>query len=392
MKVKTSFIALSLLAGSQLPLPASAQATFSTLILTPLTIEGLTNDNSGNLYTPGRNAGNGVSCPVWRVNIASPSLVPVGLIPAPSPTTQCSPSGLAFDRSGQLYVTEGDKIYRFTPNSTTPPTATLFATGVPGTNGVAFDKHGNLWTGDGTTGQGRVWKIPPAGGAGIEMFRVQPMSNEVNLVAGVGGVGRDARTLPPGTITVTPTSRNAANTLGSQPLVANGVQFTSTGDMLIADTARGALWRVNMNPGGNPVSDVGCDTTFTPNTLCLSNVWVAHPYIEGADGIALDEEDNVWVDANERNAVVLVSFQRKAIEVFRNPVDPGTQLRNLGPLETPTSPAVAGRRLCTANSDGNRRDNSPNTAGEINPAGPDRGKISCMDQNVKVRGARLPVR
>ncbi len=49
----------------------------------------------------------------------------------------------------------------FLPNEGTPPTATVFATGVPGTNGVAFD-NGNLWTGDGTTGLGRVWKISPA--------------------------------------------------------------------------------------------------------------------------------------------------------------------------------------------------------------------------------------
>ena len=41
-------------------------ATFSSLVKTPLAIEGLTGDNAGNLYTVGRNAGAGVSCPVWR--------------------------------------------------------------------------------------------------------------------------------------------------------------------------------------------------------------------------------------------------------------------------------------------------------------------------------------
>ena len=86
---------------------------------------------------------------------------------------------------------------------------------MPGTNGLAFDWNGNLWTGDGTTGLGRVWKITPSGTV-TEMFRVQPMANEVNLVNGTGGIGRDVRSLGPGTITVTATSRNAANTLGSQ--------------------------------------------------------------------------------------------------------------------------------------------------------------------------------
>src|SRR5207237_894976 len=116
------------------------EASFSTLITTPLQIEGMTGDNRGNLYVPGR-----------------------GITP-----------------------------------------------------------------GDGTTRQGRTFMITPQGVV-TEVFRIQPMANEVNLIAGVGGVGRDVRTLPPGTIAVTPTTRNAANTLGSQPLVANGLAFDKDG-------------------------------------------------------------------------------------------------------------------------------------------------------------------
>jgi sugar lactone lactonase YvrE len=375
MNTRNSLVALSLLMTAPLSTPAWASdhlpdpATFSTLQLTPNAIEGLTNDNYGNLYTPGRTPGLNQLCPVWRVNIASPGLVVVGNIPPPNTTVQCSPSGLAFDRSGRLYVTETDKIYRFTPNQSAPPIATLFASGVPGTNGLAFDASGNLWTGDGTTGQGRVWKITPAGLV-TEMFRVQPMANSV-------GVGRSAVTLPPGT---------------AQPLVANGVQFTKHGDLLIADTARGAIWRVELDRDGNVLSQTGCDTTFTANTLCLNNILVQHSLLEGIDGFVLDQDDNVWADANERNAVIFVSDKGEVTEVFRNPVDPASQLRNLGPLETPTSPALSNRTLCTANSDGNRRDNSPNTAGEISPAGLNKGKISCMDQQVHTRGATLPVR
>ena len=396
MKARSSFIALSLLvSAAQLSIPTGAQAaSFTTLITTNLAIEGLTGDNKGNLYVPGRNAGNGVPCPVWRVNIASPSLVPVGFIPAPSATTQCSPSGLAFDRAGNLYVSNADTIYKFLPNSSTPPTASVFASGVPGTNGLAFDRNGNLWTGDGTTGQGRVWKINSLGTTVTEMFRVQPMANDVNIDANaVGGVGRDARTLPPGTIDFdAATPRTATNTAGSQPLVANGVAFDKEGNLLVADTARGAIWKVRFTSSGAVASKTGCDTTFTPNTLCLQNVFVAHPAIEGADGIALDAAGNIWVDANERNAIVVVTDTGKVIEIFRNPPDPITKLRNTGPLETPTSPFLSGIKFCTSNSDGNRRDNSPNTVGELNnPAAP-RGKISCMDQPLAVRGMTLPIR
>lgn len=286
--------------------------TFSTLVSTPLVIEGLTGDNIGNLYTVGRNAGAGAPCPVWRVTIANPTLVVVGFIPAPSPTAQCSPSGLAFNNRRVLFVADADKVFSLIPNASTPPTATVFASGVPGTNGLAFDRNGNLWTGDGTTGQGRVWKISPAGSM-TEVFRVQPMANEVNLVGtpGVGGVGRDVRTLPPGTITVTPTSRNAANTEGSQPLVANGLAFDHDGNLLIADTARGAIWRVRFDRRGNLRSRTGCDNMFTPNTLCLDAILVAHPLLEGVDGIVLDEDGNIWAAANERNAVVFFGSEER---------------------------------------------------------------------------------
>jgi hypothetical protein len=230
------------------------------------------------------------------------------------------------------------------------------------------------------------------------------MSNEVNLVAGVGGVGRDVRALPPGTITVTPTSRNAANTAGSQPLVANGIAFDHDGNtMFVIDTARGALWKVEFDANGNLKSPTGCDTTFTDNTLCLSNVFVAHPILEGGDGIALDVAGNIWVDANERNAVAVVTKSGRVSEVFRNPVN-ASDLRNSADaavgnnhiLEFPTSPFLTGKVLCTSQSDGDRRDNSPRAAGEVNAGlavnGTNQlGKISCMDQELKIPGLRLPI-
>ena len=93
MKITPSLLALSLLVSAMVAIPAAADGggpfpkapTFSTLVTTPLQIEGLTNDNHGNLYVPSRNAGAGVSCPVWRVNLQNPALVIVGSIPAPTP-------------------------------------------------------------------------------------------------------------------------------------------------------------------------------------------------------------------------------------------------------------------------------------------------------------------
>jgi sugar lactone lactonase YvrE len=300
----------------------------------------------------------------------------------------CSASGIALDAAGDLYVAGGEVVWRLTPDESAPPTATEFATGVQGTNGLAFDRDGNLWTGDGTTGQGRVWRIHPAGGncepdfvGCVEVFRIQPMRN-------LAGVGRQNATLQPVA---------AAN---PQNLVANGLAFTPDGALYVADTARGAIWKVEFDRQGNVQSPMNCDTTFSANTLCLDAVFVTHPYLEGTDGIALDEAGNIWNSANERNAIVVVTRQGNVLEVFRNPVN-AAGLRNAADtaegnrhiLESPTSPVLIGKRFCTANSDGDRRDNSPRAAGEINGgAGNARGKISCMDQPLTIPGARLPIR
>jgi sugar lactone lactonase YvrE len=363
--------------------PAPDDASFTTIFKSPLGIEGLTGDGEGNLYTTGRG---GDPCPVTRVPVSGGDPVVVGNVPAP-----CSPSGIAFDAAGRLYVADDDEVLVLTPNAANPPTATVFAEGVPGANGIAFDRRGDLWVSDGTTGQGRVWRVG-SDGEPTEVFRVQPMANEVNLVNGVGGVGRDVRSLPPGTILITPESRSAANTAGSQPLVANGLAFNREGVLFVADTARGAIWRVRLDRRGGLRSPVGCDTTFTPNTLCLDNVFVAHPYLEGVDGIALDRAGNIWGAANERNAIVVVARRTRVVEFFRNQPDEQTQLRNEGPLEFPTSPFLSGRRLCITHSDGNRRDNSPSIEGEVGPGRPEVAKVSCLDRRVPVAGLPLPVR
>jgi sugar lactone lactonase YvrE len=380
-------------------------ATFTTLVTIPRAIEGLTGNGISNLYTGG--TGN-APCPIWQINLHTGSVKVVGYVPAAPPAVTCALSGITFDAMGNLYQADGTagRIYIINrPNAQNPPNADIFAQGVPGTNGLAFDRDGDLWTGDGTTGQGRVWKITgpnadctPAHEVNCaEVFRIQPMRNGTDLGGDINtipnanqptqGVGRSANTFP-----------HTAAGGNRQDLVANGVAFNHQGDMFIIDTARGALWKVQFDRRGNLESPTGCDTTFTDNTLCLSNVFVAHPILEGGDGIALDVAGNVWVDANERDAVSFVTKDGTVTEIFRNPVN-GSGLRNSADpivgnnhiLEFPTSPFITGNVFCTANSDGNRRDNFPNTGGEISPAGP-LGKISCMDQKLTIPGLSLPVR
>ena len=173
-------------------------ATFETLAITPLAIEGLTGDEHGNLYTTGRAPLTEDRCPLWQIDPGG-AMLQVGSIGNAAPG--CGPSGITRDRHGSFYIADsnqGGVIWKLTAANMNP--SSPFVTGVPGTNGVAFDRHGNLWTGDGTTGQGRVWRIT-RNGTVTEVFRIQPMRNSTALggtVAG-DGVGRQARTFPPGT-------------------------------------------------------------------------------------------------------------------------------------------------------------------------------------------------
>jgi sugar lactone lactonase YvrE len=331
-----------------------AAAAWTTVLRNARSLEGLTADARGSLYTTLRDAAP-APCRVIRVSPSNADPVNgfevVGLVSQP-----CAPSGLAFGPDGLLYVTGAgagrDTIVRLAPAAASPPTATVYATGVPQANGIAFDRAGRLYASDGSVGAGIVWRVPAGGGAGSELFRVPSTASSL-------GIGRSVSTLPPGT---------------AQSIVANGVAFDRSGDLLVADTARGAIWKVALDRHGNVTSREDCDSAYPADTLCLDDVLVQHPYLEGIDGIVLDREGNVWAAANERNAIAVVDRDGSVQEFFRNP-PAADGLRNEGPLETPTSPVFAGRTFCVAQSDGNRRDNSPNAAGEV--AGG--GKISCVD-------------
>src|SRR5262249_24425747 len=111
--------------SAQSPFPVNP--TFTTLATTPLAIEGLTGDNSGNLYTVGRHANTepGLPCPVWKINstILKPELEVVGSILALDSSSVCAPLGLAFNKAGDLFVADGNanRILFLTPNAVTPP-------------------------------------------------------------------------------------------------------------------------------------------------------------------------------------------------------------------------------------------------------------------------------
>jgi SMP-30/Gluconolactonase/LRE-like region len=349
--------------------------TWTTVYSSPISIEGLTLDSKGNLYVPQR--GGAAGCNIVKVSSTGGANQPGAVVARMEPP--CNPAGIAFGPDGRLYLSgfgaAGDEIGVVTPSSGVgpPPIATGFATGTPGANGLAFDKRGNLYVSDGGQAQGRVFRVGPGGGAATVLFRVQPMRNTV-------GVGRENVSLNPG-----------GGAAGPQNIVANGLAFDEDGDLYVADTARGALWKVELGRRGAVHSSTGCDTTFLPDTLCLDALFVQHPALDGADGIAIDRDGSIYVDPNERNAIVVVDRRGDVEELFRNPVAAGN-LRNAGPLEFPTSPVITRKSVfCTTSSDLNRRDNSPNTAGPSAPGTAVVGTVACLDQRVDEPGLRLPV-
>lgn len=376
-------------------------ATVTTLVTTEFSLEGLTADNAGNLYSTGRPGVTTTPAPVYRINIAAKTVETIGIVVGSTGTL----AGITFDAFGNLYIADGggDKVFKLPAGSTATTQATVFATGVPRANGLAFDKSGNLWITDGNTTQGIIWKVPPSGGTGQEIFRIPPMRNSQRLggkvsntlgglVTGGDGVGRQSRNFPPGTPSLA---------VGGQDIVANGIAFDSNGNMYIADTARGAIWKVQFDADGNLISPKTLDATYNDNALSLDNVFATDPLLLGpaVDGIVLDSAGNILCAVNGRQAIVVVSADgKKVTEIYRNPPaadllrsHADTAAGNNRILEFPTSPIFAGHKLYIAQSDFSNRDNFPNTGGEIKPAGPQRGKISVVDQDMPFEGLPLPI-
>lgn len=268
-------------------------------------IESITAGRDGVLYAPDRVTGN-----ILRVDPKSPKPVVVGKIESrmvDGKKVDPSPSGISFDARGDLYVAIGpfSEIVRIRAadlNPATPGVAQTFATGVTGANGIAFDKRGNLYVSGGASGI--VYTVGPNGGA----------------VQAAAQIDKNMRTLPDGKT--------------QQAIVANGLEFDAAGVLHVADTSRGAVWKVVIGAdgkGGKPV------------------LLAQSPLLEGADGMAFHGNGDVWVAANELNAIVSVSPAGVVKTIAKN----GSQ----GPLEFPAALVFAGNRAYVANFDTPRRDN-----------------------------------
>ena len=382
---------------------SQANRVFSGL---PTTLTTLPHDSEGLAVDPGTGVLYSAEAPdafgecIVRSITMSGTVSVVGVVPNTVGGT-CAPRGLEF-RAGSLYISDqgtGANGWVFEMDPTTGH-ATTFAAGAAGANGIVFDSWGNLWITDGLRGLGRVYKRHAATGIVQEIFRVPPVANGTTYggllgVPTASGIGRLIVNVPSGP-------------QGEVKAVANGIAFVETNDdaaravgegeppsaiLYIADTARGAIWSARLDAHGDLVpGQTGCDPTLQSNTLCERALLVAHPRLEGADGMWADSDRSLWVAANARQGIVHVDRRGVVTEFFRNPVNSqflrsssDTVEGNTHILEYPTNPVIAPavgvhstRRLCVTSTDRPGRDNWPGTVGEIGGPGQNKGKVSCF--------------
>ena len=233
---------------------------FATLPAGAPNPEGIAADRQGNIYASGFDPVN--SAGPGRVFVFSEdgrllrTLRPAG--------TSNALLGMGFNSNGDLLVIDfgQGKVFKVNPQT---GAAVLF-TSVPGNastgfglNALNFDHSGNVYISD--SFQGVIWKTGPAGGAATEWKR-DPL----------------------------------LTTTGFPPFGANGLQFNSDeSSLFVANTGNDTVVRI-ANAGGV----AGAASVFTNS-------------INGADGLMIDEDDNVWVCANQADEIVVTDKTGKAI-------------------------------------------------------------------------------
>jgi len=128
-----------------------------------------------------------------------------------------------------------------------------------GLNALAFDSAGKVYISD--SFQGIIWRTDPAGGAATAWVTSALLT-----------------------------------TTGVPPFGANGLAFNHNESALfVANTGNDSVVEIPFNQG----------TPGTPAVFAYS--------INGADGLILDEDDNVWVAANQADELVVLDRSGKVI-------------------------------------------------------------------------------
>lgn len=152
----------------------------------------------------------------------------------------------------------GSKVLKVDP-TTGAATVFMTVTGGAGLNALTFDALGNVYVSD--SFQGIIWKTGSSGGAGVAWV-ADPL----------------------------------LTTTGVPPFGANGLGFNTAGDALfVANTGNDQIIKIPVS-GGTP---------GTPAVFVNS--------INGADGLILDDNDNIWVAANQADEIAVIDKTGKLI-------------------------------------------------------------------------------
>jgi sugar lactone lactonase YvrE len=182
-------------------------------------------------------------------------------------------SGLAFDRSGNLFVsdTQNKTILKF--NSVGGKTS--FAAGLSGPKGLAFDAAGNLFAADGTS----ILKFTPTG---TKSTFASGLSQPLGLTFDISG---NLYASDPSTrliVKFTPAGGESSFGFISSPSTPNGIAFDSTGKMFAS------LDRPPAFSGASPTSSMD---TFTSVGVELGAVFESYGTYTG---LAFDSQGTLF--------------------------------------------------------------------------------------------------
>jgi hypothetical protein len=248
-----------------LPLSAAAwirspATTFGTLPAGATPPEGITADAAGNIYvTTFGFPASGPTTTSGQLIVFDHSgrVIRQVVIAGASPHLL----GLAFNpTTSDLLVLDfgAAKVLKVNPVSGASTVFSEIGNGA-GLNALTFDSSGNVYISD--SFNGTIWRTGPSGGV-ASAWLTDPL----------------------------------LTTTGKPPFGANGLAFNRAGTaLLIANTGDDAVITVPVS-GGKP---------GTPTVLAYS--------INGADGLMIDEDDNIWVVANQSDEIVVLDPSGKVI-------------------------------------------------------------------------------
>jgi sugar lactone lactonase YvrE len=267
MTVSPRLRLIALLAGVLtvlLSTTVQASGTLTRVLTTsaPNLPESIAIDHKGNFYLSFPFAGT-------VVKVHQGSLSTIAMFPG------MNPLGVRLDDEGNVFVAvPGSGIWEVPANG---GGKRQVASGPGLWNGLAFDQGGNLFVSD--SHNGAIWRLDENGA-----FTLWSGSALLQGTTGAGPCGLVHPAVP-----------------SFGPLGANGIEFNKRGDLLVNNTDLGTVVRI-------PVDEDGSAGAASVLAGPSCDLW-------GADGIAVDIRDNVYVAANSKGQIDRVN-RHGAIQVL----------------------------------------------------------------------------